>query len=165
MPFVALFISDNNTLIVEYFSTSIIYVLNNFQIMNNLCYRYSITCNSGMHVCTLSSQKKIWSTFEILNAHRPNPGPAPVRLWVWHWGTPSLMAPSRRSLFLGCLVNRWHAHGSDNTYGAWAHPPCACRCSAVSRYVQIRSFREFEKQGFWWVFCLFLLAGVRWRGN
>ena len=51
-------------------------MLFNFQIMNNLCYGYSITCSSGMHVCTLSCQKKFWSTFEILNTHRPNPEPA-----------------------------------------------------------------------------------------
>ena len=60
MPFAALFISNNHTLICWTFSTSIIYVLNNFQIMNNLCYGYSITCSSGMHVCTLSCQKKIF---------------------------------------------------------------------------------------------------------
>ena len=78
MPFAALFISNNHTLICWTFSTSIIYVLNNFQIMNNLCYGYSITCNSGMHVCTLSTQKKFWPTFEISNTHRPNPGPTPA---------------------------------------------------------------------------------------
>ena len=78
MPFATLFILDNHTLIGWIFRTSIIYVLNNFRIMNNLCYRFSITCNSGMHVCTLSTQKKIWPTFEISNTHRPNPGPTPA---------------------------------------------------------------------------------------
>ena len=78
MPFATLFILDNHTLIGWIFRTSIIYVLNNFRIMNNLCYRFSITCNSGMHVCTLSTQKKFWPTFEISNTHRPNPGPTPA---------------------------------------------------------------------------------------
>ena len=75
MSFAILFISDNHTLICWIFSTSIICVLNNFQIMNNLCYRFSITCNSGMHVCTLSTQKKIGQhlKFRIPTAQIPGP--------------------------------------------------------------------------------------------
>ena len=72
-------------------------MLFNFQIMNNLCYGYSITCNSGMHVCTLSSQKNFDQhlKFRIPTAQILGP---PLYGWATgHGHKEGYLAPASRS--------------------------------------------------------------------